>query len=98
ACALADSDDFGYFQPVEVCPPLAALLNEAVATDRFASHLKAFCDRKVLCRTGGEYRWRYRFANPLMQPYVIMKGLDSGLIRQEQLNFAAGRYPLFVKK
>jgi Cdc6-like AAA superfamily ATPase len=98
ACALADSDEFGYFQPVEACTPLSVLLNEGVTQDRFASHLKTFCDRKVLYRTGGEYRWRYRFSNPLMQPYVIMKGLDSGLIQQDQLNFAAGRFPLFITR
>lgn len=56
----------------------------------------------VLKKTGGEYKWRYQFENPLLQPYVLMKGLDAGLITDDQLSLrkqqSASKYPLLFKK
>jgi hypothetical protein len=98
ACALADCDEFGYFQPGDVSEPLWVMKGREFTTDRFTSHLKKFCDLDVLYRTGGEYRWRYHFANPLMQPYVIMRGIEAGVIRRDQLNFSEEKYPLFTKR
>jgi Cdc6-like AAA superfamily ATPase len=98
ACALADCDEFGYFQPNDVVEPLSLIEKREFTTDRFMSHLKRFCDIKVLSRMGGEYRWRYHFANPLLQPYVIMKGIEEELVKREQLNFSDQKYPLFVKR
>jgi Cdc6-like AAA superfamily ATPase len=106
ACALAEADDFGHFQPIDVCDPLNGIIPEKspFTTDRFASHLKAFCEPDrgaVLTRIGVEYRWRYRFSNPLMQPYVIMRGIESGLISDEKLREITeqeDRYPLFKHK
>jgi Cdc6-like AAA superfamily ATPase len=106
ACALADADEFGRFQPIEVCDPLSSIMGggKEFTTDRFASHLKAFCEEDrgaVLQRRGVEYRWRYRFSNPLMQPYVIMRGIESGLVSDEhlrQISEQKDRYPLFTKK
>jgi Cdc6-like AAA superfamily ATPase len=102
-CAIADTDEFGRFQPIDVCEPLSGITGDSYGTDRFASHLKAFCDEDrgaVLERMGIEYRWRYRFSNPLMQPYVIMKGIESGQITDEKLRHIVEheqRYPLFKK-
>ena len=98
ACAVADCDEFGYFRPGDVVEPLSAMLGKEFTTDRISSHLNKFLEVKVLYRDGIDYRWRYHFANPLMQPYVIMKGLGEGAIRREQLNFADNKYPLFNKK
>jgi len=106
ACALAEADEFGRFQPTDICEPLGDIIpgNRTFTTDRFASHLKAFCEPDrgtVLTRSGVEYRWRYRFANPLMQPYVIMRGIECGLITDDRLQIITeqeDRYPLFKKK
>jgi hypothetical protein len=54
-------------------------------TDRFAKHLHAFCTAErgpILEKFGSEYRWKFRFTNPSMQPYVLMKGLRDGLITE----------------
>ena len=51
-----------------------------------------------LRRTGSEYRWRYQFSNPLLQPFVLMKGISSGRVTEEQLNILedfGDEYPLF---
>ena len=98
SCAVADCDEFGYFQPGDVIDPLATMKGEKFTTDRFSTHLNKFCEIQLLRRDGGDYRWRYHFANPLMQPYVIMKGLEEGLIKRDQLNFSEEKYPLFVKQ
>jgi Cdc6-like AAA superfamily ATPase len=104
ACAMARTDEFGRFQPNDVCGPMEEITGDHYTSDRFASHLKQFCDDSrgpVLKRMGGEYKWRYQFYNPLLQPYVLMKGLDAGLISKEKLELSAEtdpQYPLFKKQ
>lgn len=105
ACAMAAADEFGRFQPTDVCDPIAEILGKpSFTTDRFAGHLKAFCEEDrgdVLEKMGTNYRWRYRFTNPLMQPYVIMKGIATGLVTEQKLKAMIEQddhYPLFAKK
>lgn len=99
ACAMAHTDDQGRFAPSDICDPLFRITGSSYTTDRFASHLKHFCDSNrgaVLRMTGEQYRWKYQFTNPLLQPYVIMKGLDSGLITEQVLTRPADdELPLF---
>jgi hypothetical protein len=45
----------------------------------FAQHLNEFCDEKRV-KDGVRRRFRYRFINPLLQPFVVMRGLNSGRI------------------
>ena len=49
-------------------------------------HLVSFRSAGLLQKTGHERRFRYRFINPLMEPFVTMKGLASGLITEDVLN------------
>jgi len=96
ACAMAEADEFGKFQPVNVCEPLKKIIGKQCptgvkqfTTDRFAGHLKAFCDNErgpILLRSGTEYRRKYRFKNPLMQPFVTMKGLSEKRISKDDLH------------
>ena len=103
ACAMARTDEFGRFQPNDVCTPMKEITGENYTSDRFSSHLKQFCEitrGPVLRKMGGEYKWRYQFYNPLLQPFVLMKGLDSGLVNEEKLDLNAeddARYPLFKR-
>jgi len=30
-------------------------------------------------RRGGERKWRYRFMEPMMRPYIIMRAITSGV-------------------
>jgi Cdc6-like AAA superfamily ATPase len=89
ACSMAECDEFGWFQPANICEPLHKVTGEDLTTDRFAVHLKAFCEDArgpVLVRSGGDYRWKYRFKDPMMQPFVIMKGLATQKIKKDALN------------
>lgn len=84
ACALAKGDELGAFQQSAVTQPLNRILpgkNYKPAT--FASHMNEFCNEQrggVLHRDGESRNYRYRFSDPLMQPFVILKGLATGMI------------------
>jgi len=99
ACAMASTDEFGRFQPNSVCEPMHAITGKTFTSDRFSKHLKDFCNPErgsVLRRMGGEYKWRYQFTNPLIQPFVLMKGLDAGKITESQLQLDPDpEHPLF---
>ena len=55
----------------------------------YAQHLNDFCDVKrgpLLEKTGAKRRFRFRFVNPLMQPYVIMQGFAAGKLNGFQFS------------
>lgn len=88
ACALAETDELGYFAPADVRTPMSLIMGKSYDIPQFAKHLKEFCEEKrgpVLERTGSPRRYRFRFRNPLMQPFVILHGLAKGLISQDML-------------
>ena len=88
ACAMAKSDEVGSFSAVDVRDALALVMGKRYEIPAFSQHLNAFCEFQrgpMLVKTGTARRYRFRFANPLMQPYVIMNGLKNGLIKEGQL-------------
>lgn len=88
ACALTPGDDWGYFQPSDVSGPYSKVMGSARKTADFYRHLQAFTsdERELPLITRGEGRAaRYRFRNPLLQPYVILRGLQSGLATRDDL-------------
>ena len=49
-------------------------------------HLNQFCLEsrgKILEKKGERRRYRFRFHESIMEPYVIMKGIKDGLIAEE---------------
>jgi len=88
ACALAKTDDLGWFYPRDVRGPLERILGRPYKISAFARHLHAFCGTshgQVLIKDTRSARPRYRFDNPLMQPYVLIRGLAANLILQDDL-------------
>jgi Cdc6-like AAA superfamily ATPase len=86
ACALAHADESGYFVPKHVEEPLQYIFKRKIKVDGFNNNLKEFTDPKrgrILQRIGSERLYRYRFRNPAMQPYVIMKGIAEGFLGEE---------------
>jgi len=86
ACAMAKSDENGYFIPKEVQAPLRAILSKEIGIDGFNRNLREFTEAKrgaVLQDKGSERLYRYRFRNPAMQPYVIMKGIQEGFLDEK---------------
>jgi Cdc6-like AAA superfamily ATPase len=87
ACAFATTDELGRFQQSAVTAPLNKILpGKNYQPSTFALHMNAFTDEdrgKVLQRTGTPRNYRYRFADPVMQPYVILKALSEGKLTDE---------------
>jgi len=83
ACALSKADDNGYFMPAAVREPLSKIIGKPMEISQYRSHLASFATQKrgsILQRIGQERSYRFRFAEPTMQPYVLMKGITSGMI------------------
>jgi Cdc6-like AAA superfamily ATPase len=89
ACAMAATDSLGWFYPRDVRGPLGRILNKPCKIEAFARHLHSFSGESrghVLIKDDLSARPRYRFENPLLQPYVIMRGLSAGMISHTDLN------------
>jgi Cdc6-like AAA superfamily ATPase len=89
ACALAETDQMGYFAPADLREPMSSIMERPYDIANFIQHLNAFCKEErgsVLQRTGVPRRYRYRFRNPLMQPFVTMQGFASGLLERSMLD------------
>lgn len=82
ACALADTDNEGYFAPKALAEPLSVLLGRKVRSDTYNDHLVDFTEERgpLLERRGEPKRWRYRFHDPAMAPYVVLYGAAEGRI------------------
>ena len=83
ACAMAKKDQMSTFQAAEVVEPLSRILNRRSEISAFSRHLKEFCEERrgcVLKRTGARRNYRYRFTNPLMEPYILMLGITQGSV------------------
>ncbi|MDP8989582.1 MAG: ATP-binding protein [Acidobacteriota bacterium] len=84
ACAVAPCDELGYFSAVDVRSPLQKITGKDYQIPSFSQHLKEFCETKrgpVLQKTGERRRFRFRFTDPLLQPFVIMQGFTTGRLR-----------------
>ncbi len=89
ACALAKNDDTGYFIASDVKKAMNTVMKKQYEISAFARHLSEFCAESrgpILRKSGSARRFRYRFINPLMESFVIMKGLTDGLITDTDIN------------
>lgn len=83
ACALAETDELGYFAAQDIRAPLAKITGKHYEIPSFAQHLNEFSDDKrgkILLKVGEKRKYRYRFTNPLMQPFVVMHGVSDGVV------------------
>lgn len=81
ACALAEKDRLGFFAAADIREPMFHIMGRPYAIPAYAPHLKAFTEVErgpVLKREGPERRYRYRFADPLLQPFVVLTALSEG--------------------
>jgi energy-coupling factor transporter ATP-binding protein EcfA2 len=80
ACALAEEDDFGFFSADDLDEPLGRIGGEA-GESLEQDLLELARAETVLQRREN----RYRFVNPLLQPYVVMRGLSEGLVKAKDV-------------
>lgn len=85
ACALAEKDELGTFGAPDVRDKLTEVVGRRYETPAFANHLTNFSSKDgvrggILMKRGTQRRFRYRFVDPLLPPYILMKGTVDGLI------------------
>ena len=83
ACALAKTDKYGYFTANDLVEPMNLILKKDCSISMFSKHLNAFCEAKhgsALQRTVIPRGYKYKFRNVILQPYIIMKGLEDRII------------------
>jgi hypothetical protein len=83
SCSRAHTDDLGFFAANDVIIPMSEIMGKQYLIPSFARHLTEFCseDRgKILERRGETRKYRYRFRDPLMKPYVTLQGVMSELL------------------
>jgi Cdc6-like AAA superfamily ATPase len=88
ACAIAQGDEQGYFAAADVREPMWRTTRHEYEIPSFSRHLHDFCEENrgmVLRRIGTKHNYRFRFVNPLLQPYVILKGIADGKITEDAL-------------
>jgi hypothetical protein len=89
ACALAKKNEQQWFFARDIIAPLSYIAKKKYLIPSFAKHLKAFCDHShgcILERRGPPRKVQYRFQKPLMETYVVLRGLSDGLIQDMQLS------------
>ena len=87
ACALAPTDELGYFTAGAVRMPMAKIMGRPYAIPAFAKHMNEFCaDERgpILEKIGTRRNYRFRFRNPLLPPYIIMSGIAQNLIAEDE--------------
>lgn len=83
ACALSISDELGYFSSTEVARQLSLIMSVPRTAGHVNAHLARLSDPPSYVleqRRFSEKRIRYRFQDPLMRPFVLMKGFEAKLI------------------
>lgn len=85
SAALTRPDDQGYFAPGDMREPLRLVSGRSFDIPAYANHLAQFAGERgpVLERSGRNRRPRYRFVEPLLIPYVTMRGVREGIITAE---------------
>lgn len=86
SCSLASTDELGFFAAQDVRDPMRRITGKSYEIPSFAQHLNEFSEEKrgaILQKTGRKRHFRYRFTNPLMQPFVIMQGFSKGQLTEE---------------
>ena len=90
ACALAKTDELGWFPASAVREPLRVVAKRpTIEIGHYANHLSKFASegRGDVLRSAGEpYRRRYRFANALLRPFAILRGVEGGVITEDTLD------------
>lgn len=83
ACALAETNELGLFYAGNVREPYSKIRGRKMDIAHYATHLSEFCSEErgpALLKTGKPKRYQYRFANPMLQPLVVMMGVRDKLI------------------
>lgn len=88
ACALAPVSDRGSFAAADVRDPMSKIMGKRYEIPNFINNLNLLASEgrgSVLEKIGTPRAYRFRFRDPLLQPYVVMRGIDKGLIKSSDV-------------
>ena len=88
AAALTERDAIGRFGAADAAAPLSAIMGAPYKTTAFSFHLKEMAEPErggVFKKYEHKKTYRFAFADPLMQPYIIMQSLAEGFLTDEIL-------------
>lgn len=88
AAALCPPNELGYFSTGDLRNPLFVITKKRYGIDGYMRHLNHFCSKdhgNVLEKKGERRRFRFRFRESIMEPYVIMRGIKERLISKEDV-------------
>lgn len=83
ACALAKPNELGKFYAKSIREPYSRIRGKRQEIFNFSPQIGNLCAAErgpALIRTGKKKNYQYEFANPMLQPLVILMGLKEGLI------------------
>lgn len=83
ACALAEKNALGYFQPSAVREPMSRIMGKPYDIPAFSRHINAFQEPErgsVLQRIGTERKYQYRFRNPMLQAFAVLVAVSDGVL------------------
>jgi Cdc6-like AAA superfamily ATPase len=86
ACAFVEADALGNFPAAAVSLPMSRIMGRKYDIPNFSRHLFDFCEPRrgsVLKRIGEPRRIRYRFANPMMQAFVVIHDYSNGYLTSD---------------
>jgi len=89
ACALAEVDDQRYFAASAVKAPLSLIRGKVCDPLTYARALRDLCEPgrgRILHQVGDVNRRRYRLFNPILRPYIVMRGVRDKLIDKAALD------------
>jgi Cdc6-like AAA superfamily ATPase len=87
--AYTDSDAYGYFQPSSLVGPMTKIMGRQEEIAGFNQHLSQFLEAKrgaVLERDGGPRAYRFRFSQPLLPPYILMRSINDGIVTADAVH------------
>ena len=96
ACALTQTDERGYFRAADLRGPYSHLMGRDMQISSYGRHLHGLSEERrgsVLQRLGQPHQYRFRFSNPLMQPYVLMRGIERGATTLPDIAALTAREP-----
>jgi len=82
ACALAPEDEYGTFRASDIDRPLEQVAGRHYGLPQYSYHIAQLCMSgrgPILEKLGSPKRYRYRFTNPLMKPFVLLNAYAAGL-------------------
>ena len=82
ACAWGTPDEEGYFSPKSIEARYSMIVGKPRHVGHYNPHLVALSEGRgeILSRKGQQRAHRYRFSDPLMEPYVLFRGIVAGRI------------------